>query len=301
MVEAISVASILIPTRPVSLLLALVVAIVVSGILAGRSGLDAKWASAVAESSALVGLVGARIVFAALNSDVYREAPWTAFYLWQPGYYPWAGVVLGLAYAIWRLRRRADGQHQAYLKVLATGYGLGVSLLLGLFLVLSLAQRPGVLRPGDVVPDFSMETLEGVKVQFANPPGRAVILNFWATWCPPCRREMPLLDSVQKEYSSRDLMIVGVNLSEPRERVADYIAKVGVEYPIWVDAEQETAGSVSSRELFQRFGGVGLPTTIFIDRAGRIRDIYVGELNRAKLQGSAEELIASKKLIDRVQ
>ena len=274
---------------------AVLVGIVVTSVLAGRSGLDAKWASAVAESSALVGLVGARLVFVVFNWSVYKQAPWTALYLWQPGYNPWAGIALGLVFAFWRLRRRADGQHQAYLKVMAASSGLGLSVLLGLFLLLSLAQRPGVLRPGDVVPDFSMESLEGEKVLFSELSGRAVVLNFWATWCPPCRREMPLLDAVQKEYAARGLVIVGVNLSEPKEWVADYIAQVAVEYPIWVDPIPEPAGTVSSRELFQRFGGVGLPTTIFIDRSGRISDIYVGELNRAKLQGSADELTVSEK------
>jgi len=294
-IEAISVGSFLIPTRPVSLLAAVAVAIVASGVLAGRAGLDAKWASTVTESSALAGLIGARLVFVVFNLSVYRDNPWTALYLWQPGYNPWAGMVLGLVFASWQLGRRSSTQRRSYLNVLGAGSGIGLFVLLGLFLILNLAQQPGILRPGDVIPDFSMESARGENVQLSDLAGRVTILNFWATWCPPCRREMPLLDAVQKEYADRGLVIVGINLSDPRKRVLDYINRVSVDYSIWVDSVKVSSKTTSSRELFQRFGGVGLPTTIFVDRKGVISDIYVGELNRAKLQTSAQALITPAK------
>ena len=274
---------------------AVLAAIVISGFLAGKSELDAKWTSTTAEISALAGLVGARLVFVVLHWEFYQDAPWTMLYLWQPGYNMWAGTLLGLMIAIWRIAGQVDRQRLGYLKALSAGYGLGLSLLLSIFLLLTLAQRPGVLGPGDVVPDFTMETLEGQQVGFSSLSGRAVVLNFWATWCPPCRREMPLLDAVQKEYADRGLVIVGINLSESKRQILNYLDRAAVNYPIWVDASQQWVGAVSSRELFYRFSGVGLPTTIFVDGTGQIREIYVGELNRAKLQGNVDELIASVK------
>jgi hypothetical protein len=104
---------------------------------------------------------------------------------------------------------------------------------------------------------------------------------------------MPLLDEMQKKYAHRGVEIVGIALSEPPEVVRPFIKSMGVEYPIWVDGPVADSNSDLTRDLFARFGGVGLPTTYFIGRDGVLRAIQVGELNRAILQNRIEKLLSS--------
>jgi len=102
---------------------------------------------------------------------------------------------------------------------------------------------------------------------------------------------MPLLDTMQREYGSRGLSVVGVDVGEEPEVVRRFVESMGVEYPIWTDAPIKQMGLESSQSIHRRFGGVGLPTTIFIDRGGIVRDQHLGELNRAILQTQAEKLL----------
>ncbi len=141
------------------------------------------------------------------------------------------------------------------------------------------------------MPDFTLQTLKGEPVRLSSFRGQAVVLNFWATWCPPCRREMPLLDAIQDEYQERGVLIVGVNLSEPAELVRPFIESINVDYPVWVDGPASDPVYSRTSELFQRFGGVGLPTTYFIGPDGVLREIRVGELNRGILQQGIESIM----------
>ncbi len=291
MPEAFTIGSILIPTRPVSVLLSLLLAIWVSGRIARYTGLEQTWIQGVAEISAWLGLIGARLGFVIANWTAFRDAPWTALYFWQPGYLPYTGVVLGMAYAVWRLNQRRLGERMVYLRALSGGFATGALFLGAVLVSMGLLVNPDILSRGDKVTDFILQTLDGERVSFSSLEGRGVVINFWATWCPPCRREMPLLDAVQKEYGPRGLSIVGVDLDEPAAAVRKYVESIGVTYPIWVDAPLSQSGFDRTRELFNRFGGVGLPTTFFIYRNGTIQSMHVGELNRAILQNRAEEIL----------
>jgi thiol-disulfide isomerase/thioredoxin len=102
---------------------------------------------------------------------------------------------------------------------------------------------------------------------------------------------MPLLDELQKAYGEKGLSVIGLDINESPELVKNYINAVDVSYPIWVDAPSGTPGFDRTQEIFSRFGGIGLPTTIFIDRTGVIRRIYVGELSRGFLQNQAENIL----------
>lgn len=121
--------------------------------------------------------------------------------------------------------------------------------------------------------------------------GKAVVLNFWATWCPPCRREMPLLDSVQAEFKDRGLVVVGVNLNEAPQTVAAYIRQVGVSYPTWRDTPVGQSGFDRTSALYARFGGVGLPTTLFIAPDGTVRSRQIGELSRGVLLSNVRAIL----------
>jgi len=289
--EAFTIGPILLPTRPVSVLLSLFLAIWVSGRIARYTGLEQGWIQGVAETSAWLGLIGARLGFVIANWSAFRDAPWTAFYFWQPGYLPYAGVMLGVAYAFWCLKKRHLAERMVYLRALGGGFVTGALFLGGVLVSMGLLASPDILSRGDKVPDFTLQTLNGEKVSFSSLEGRGVVINFWATWCPPCRREMPLLDAVQKEYGPRGLSIVGVDLDESAAAVRKYVESIGVTFPIWVDAPLSQPGFDRTRELYDRFGGVGLPTTFFIYPNGTIRSVHIGELNRATLQNRAEEIL----------
>lgn len=291
MPDVFTVGPLLLPTLRVGLLLSLLLAIWAAARAAKRDGLDAPWVSSVAETSVWLGLLGARLGFVILNWSAYRDAPWTALYLWQPGYLPTAGLLTGTAYMLWRLWRRGSAERGSYLRALTSGFSVAALLFGGLFALTTLRPSPGILRAGDTVPDFTLQTLDGEAVTLSSLEGQAVVLNFWATWCPPCRREMPLLDAVQAEYGPRGVTIVGVDPDEPAATVRRYIDSVGVDYPIWVDAPGDTPGFDRTRDLYASFGGVGLPTTIFIGADGIIRGKQVGELNRGILQSQIEAML----------
>ena len=291
MPEGFSVGSLLIPTRPLALILSFLLAIWVSKRIAGRMGLDAQWSQGVAEGCAWSGIIGARVGFVLMTWSAFQTAPWTALYFWQPGYLPYSGLLAGAAYAVWRIWQRPVNERRSYVRVLGGGYAVGAVLAVAVFASMNMFTGFPVLRSGDRVPDFTLADLSGDTVRFSDLEGRAVVLNFWATWCPPCRREMPLLDAIQKEYGSRGLRVVGIDVGEDADVVRRYVESIGVTYPIWVDAPNGQVGTDSTQGLHARFGGVGLPTTIFVDPEGIVRDRRLGELNRAILQMQADKLL----------
>ena len=291
MPDGFSIGPLLIPTRPLAVILSLLLAVWVSKRLAGRLDLDTQWSQRVAEGCAWSGIIGARLGFVLMAWSAFRSAPWTAFYFWQSGYLPYSGLLFGTAYALWRIWKRPVNERRSYVRVLGGGYAVGAVLAVAVLGTMNMFTGPQVLRAGDQVPDFTLVNLSGDVVRFSDLAGRAVVLNFWATWCPPCRREMPLLDEIHKEYESRGLSVVGIDVGEDRGAVRRYVESIGVAYPIWVDVPNRQRGIGSTQSIHVRFGGVGLPTTIFIDPAGIVRNRHLGELNRGFLQTQAEALL----------
>ena len=291
MVSAFALGPLLVPVLPGVIVLSLLSAVWAAGHLGRRLELDVGWLRGTAEGAAWVGLVGARLGYVAAHWSAFRAEPWTALYFWQPGYFPYVGILLGAAYGIGRLSRKPTADRFVYARAFSTGYGVG-ALVFGTMIVGAHALAPAnMLRSGDRVPDFTLVDLSGNPVRFSDQAGRGVILNFWATWCPPCRREMPLLDAIQAEYGPRGLTVVGIDLDEPADIVTAFIVAMDVRYPIWLDPLPTTHDTDRTRSIYERFGGVGLPTTAFIDRTGMLRRTHVGELNRAIVQEYAESIL----------
>ncbi len=294
MPEVLSVGGLLIPTLRLSLLLSLFLAPWLVGRFASRLSLDsleAAWTARMAENSVWLGLGGARLGFVIANWSAYWREPWSILYVWQGGFMPVAGVLAGSAFVLWRLQRRQLLRQRRYLWALLQGFGTA-ALLFGLvFAATRVELDVNLLRSGDRMPDFVLKDLRGNPARFASLKGQVVVLNFWATWCPPCRREMPLLDEIQQTYGPEGLTIVGVDLDEPPEVVAAYVGSVGVQYPIWLD-DPARAVPDRTRDLYTKLGGVGLPTTVFIGRDGVIHGSQVGELSRGVLQSRVEALLA---------
>lgn len=121
---------------------------------------------------------------------------------------------------------------------------------------------------GHPAPDFSLPALDGTEIRLADLRGKPIILNFWATWCPPCRREMPALEIVWQQYDRGDVMVLGVDQGESVSLVSEYVRQnVGVTFPLLLDRRQDVGDLYLVRSL---------PTTFFIDADGIIREIRVG-------------------------
>jgi thiol-disulfide isomerase/thioredoxin len=143
---------------------------------------------------------------------------------------------------------------------------------------LAVFNQPAQAANANQLPNFRFTDMTGQPVEFASLQGRPVILNFWASWCPPCRAEMPLLQQTHDDARFAEVMVVAVNVSDTRTNAEAFINETGYSFPVWLDGDHKTQG------LFQYMGGQAMPTTFFIDREGHIQRTRVGELNAALLQ-----------------
>ena len=152
-----------------------------------------------------------------------------------------------------------------------------VTLLLGLAWI-NLSRQPEDLtvsdrsiaapKTGFLAPDFTLTSTDGETVKLSDLRGRPVILNFWATWCPPCRAEMPAIEEAWQRYRADGLLILGVNQGESKGVVEGYARQeVGTTFPLLLDQTTEV-GAI--------YGVRALPTTVFIDAEGRIQELKVG-------------------------
>lgn len=120
--------------------------------------------------------------------------------------------------------------------------------------------------PG-LAPDFRLATPDGRTIALGDLRGRLVFLNFWATWCPPCRVEMPSMERLHREFKDQGLVVLAVDLQESPRQVARFMRDFRLTFPALLDAEAEVAA---------RYGVRGIPTTFLIDRQGRIVGSAVG-------------------------
>ncbi|MFN2476416.1 MAG: TlpA family protein disulfide reductase [Chthoniobacterales bacterium] len=132
-------------------------------------------------------------------------------------------------------------------------------------------------------PDWQLKDLDGKSVKLSDFKGKVVILNFWATWCPPCRKEIPTFVSLQKQYADNGLVIVGVSLDEKGPGVVKpFVAKMGINYPV-VMGDPKTAAE---------YGGIGVvPTTFIIDRNGKLAAQHEGDAERATFESEIKPLL----------
>lgn len=123
--------------------------------------------------------------------------------------------------------------------------------------------------PGYLAPDFAFEDLDGNLVSLSDFRGKPVLLNFWATWCPPCRKEIPDLQAFHEQYGDR-VVLLGIDWSEDREEVRSFLRRYGATYPNVID---------KSGEFFVKYQLIGLPTSFWIDEQGVIRGMWLGSMS----------------------
>jgi peroxiredoxin len=144
---------------------------------------------------------------------------------------------------------------------------------------LTLTEAPIV---GHRAPDFTLSTPLNDEITLAELAGQPVVLNFWASWCAPCRVEMPSLQQASVQYNGRAAFI-GINQGEAPQTVTDFGTEYGVTYPLLVD---------TAAEISQLYNVRGLPTTLFIDAEGVVREVVVGPVSQAVLEDRVESLLA---------
>jgi peroxiredoxin len=142
----------------------------------------------------------------------------------------------------------------------------------------------GANMKGQTAPDFTLESLEGKTVHLSDFRGKGVLLNFWATWCQPCKIEMPWFAELQKQYGPQGLQIVGIAMDDasPKE-IGEFAHDLGVNYPILVG--KEAVGDA--------YGGVQfLPATFYIGRDGKVVDKVFGLKGRGEIEDSIKKALA---------
>ena len=147
------------------------------------------------------------------------------------------------------------------------------------------AEREAAKLHGQQI-DLTLKDLSGVEQSLAALKGRVVILNFWATYCIPCRKEMPDLAAIQNEFGALGVQVIGVNTDEPesRNKVVQFVKETKINFPVWLGG---------STDLMNRFGlGGALPGTVLIGQDGRIKKVKSGVVDPSALRKEIEALIA---------
>jgi cytochrome c biogenesis protein CcmG/thiol:disulfide interchange protein DsbE len=129
------------------------------------------------------------------------------------------------------------------------------------------SDRPPSPQVGFAAPDFTLETLEGETVNLSDLRGQVVLINFWATWCPPCRAEMPAIQRVYDEYHDQDFTVLAVDVQEGEAQVTAFVEERGLTFPILMDGD----GSVTAR-----YQVLAMPSTFFLDQAGVVQEVTLG-------------------------
>lgn len=156
------------------------------------------------------------------------------------------------------------------------------------FVIVAVSMAPAALPEGDVnnalrpALDWELKNLDGKKVRLCDFRGKVVILDFWATWCMPCRLEIPYFVELQKQYGDKGLAVVGVSLDEQGPQVVrKFIKEFGVNFPI----------AIGNEKIAEAYGGIeGIPTTFVIDRHGRIVRAYVGYNDKSVFEKEIQSL-----------
>lgn len=133
-----------------------------------------------------------------------------------------------------------------------------------IFLGISVANAAAVKGPA---PNFTLKSLNGKNLKLSEMRGNVVLINFWASWCGPCRQEMPLLNALHKKYEPLGFTVLGVNVEEKTGDARGFLGNFPVDFPVLLD---------SSNKVSKLYDVVAMPTTVVVDRDGNMRFLHKG-------------------------
>lgn len=173
-------------------------------------------------------------------------------------------------------------------------YTVGVILIIATFFVINNSQsepEQGAYPPNYVpssatgekkAPNFELTTPEGKKVKLSDYKGKIVVIDFWATWCPPCRKGIPDLISLKKQYKDQGLEVIGISLDEEKEKVTPFMKQYGINYPV----------VYGDMNVVQSYGNISsIPTSFVIDKNGNIVASYVGLVDKSEYEKHIKNLL----------
>lgn len=140
-----------------------------------------------------------------------------------------------------------------------------------------------VAQIGKKAPAFKLQDLDGQSVALGNLRDKPLLLNFWATWCPPCRSEMPYIQQVYDEWSDKGLVVLAINIGESSSKVKEFMQSYSLSFPILLDTTQKVT---------QIYNIGGIPTTFFIDEEGIIQEKIIGAFpSKAAIEENLNKII----------
>lgn len=131
-------------------------------------------------------------------------------------------------------------------------------------------------------PNFTLALLDGDNFRFSDHKGKPVLINFFASWCLPCREEMPVLEKIVHEYQPKGVVFLGIAVDDTEEKMKDFIARYNVTFPVGLD---------KTADIQKAFGLYGIPTTYFIDSKGVISYSHSGVVTEELLQHELDKLL----------
>ena len=131
-------------------------------------------------------------------------------------------------------------------------------------------------------PNFTLHLVGGVDFKLADYKGKPILINFFASWCLPCREEMPILEKIVNEYNPKGVVFLGIAVDDTEEKMKDFIAKYGVTFPVGLD---------KTASIQKSFGLYGIPTTYFIDKQGMINYFHSGSVTEELLHHELDKLL----------
>lgn len=238
------------------------VASVLSSRLDPRIGRWSTWAL-------IAGLISARLGHVIEHASSFAAEPWRVLAVRQGGFsWPWAaGSIVAVSVALVRTRR--------------TAIGVVVSLATALFAWNVVWQLTNA-TPATPMPAVALENIKGGDTSLTAFTGKPVVVNLWASWCPPCRREMPMMTEIAA--AKDDVTFLFVNQGERRTTVEGYLNNEKLTLSnLLLDARMDVP---------RHYATPGLPVTLFIGADGKLRSVHVGEISREALTGAISRLIA---------
>jgi cytochrome c biogenesis protein CcmG, thiol:disulfide interchange protein DsbE len=131
-------------------------------------------------------------------------------------------------------------------------------------------------------PELTLEDTSGKTVSLKDYLGMVVLVNLWATWCPPCREEMPTLQTYFDKYKTDGFVLIGVNQEETRDVVLPFVKEFNLTFPVWLDIDYQAQ---------KQFNTMSLPSSYVIDRDGKVRLMWIGGISKSELEKYVTDLI----------